>query len=222
MTILEKIWYYEPRSCLKCGSFSATDSQFCRSCFAEFYKSGDCLYRREDPLSIFYLFNWIPGESDSLSFLFRHLKGAQKQAAWAFYAKIFWQEIYWHCMEDFQGKDVLLIPSPSKNQVPDHAETFCQYLSEISGFPFAKALERVDSNEQKTLRKKDRRQDRFRLRENFSADLLLGKDLIFVDDILTTGGTALAAQRALSVPELGISPKNFTVWALASRAFGCG
>ena len=51
-------------------------------------------------------------------------------------------------------------------------------------------------------------------------DLLAGLDapaeIIFVDDVLTTGGTALAAMSTLGVA------KNFTVWALASRAFGCG
>ena len=217
MTLLQKIWHYEPRSCLKCGSFFLTDSLLCKACFSEFYVPGESLYHRSDPVPTFYLFNWIPQQSDSLSFLLRQLKGSRQSLAWKYYAKIFWQEIYVHNMEQFAGQQFVLVPSPSQStEQADHAEFFCRGMSEASGFPMFSILERKDETEQKSKRKKDRRKDRFRLRENFSTDFLVGKQVIFVDDIMTTGGTALSAQMTLGLT------KNFTVWALASRAFGCG
>ena len=217
MTILEKIWHYEPRSCLKCGSFSVNSSLFCKTCLTVFYQPGDSLYYRDDPVSALYLFNWIPQESDSLSFLIRQLKGHQQKQAWQYYAKIFWNEIYVHNINQYAGRQIVLVPRPSKSlSRPDHAEFFCQSLSEISGFPMLSILERKDQTEQKQKRKKDRAKDRFKVRENFSPELLTGKEVIFVDDVLTTGGTALAAMATLGLA------KNFTVWALASRAFGCG
>ncbi len=216
MSLLEKIWYYEPSSCLKCGSFSVKESQFCRTCFAKIYKPGDSLYCRSQPIQTYYLFNWIPQESDSLSFLLRHLKGSKKETAWRYYAKIFWNEIYVHNIELFQGRDLVLVPSPSRSEaMPDHAEFFCQNLAELSGIPMLRILKRTDNLEQKKRRKKDRRRDRLTIRENFSVNMLADKEILFVDDIVTTGGTALAAQAALGVA------KNFTVWALASRGLGC-
>ncbi len=216
MSLIKKIWNYEPRSCLKCGSFAVNKSLFCNYCFSELYEPGESLYFRNDPVETFYLFNWIPMESDSLSFLLRQLKGSQQIIAWRYYAKLFWKEIYVHNILQFEGKDVLLVPSPSKFPgQPDHAEIFCKNLSEFSGIPMASILQRKDVSEQKKKRKKDRLNDRVKLIENFSANNISGKHVIFVDDILTTGGTALAARKALGVV------KNFTVWSLASRAFGC-
>jgi predicted amidophosphoribosyltransferase len=216
MSLLSEIWHYQPRSCLKCGSFFVQPSLFCSDCFSTFCYAEESLFFRQDPVETHYLFEWRPAESDSLSKLFRELKGTNQSRAWDYYASLFWSAAS-RRLDYYHDDEIILVPSPARDaKVLDHAGLFCRSLSKASGFPMLPILQRKDYSEQKTKRRRERLSDRFSLVENISGDLLSGKRILFVDDILTTGQTAVSAQKAIG------NSKNFTVWALASRALGCG
>jgi predicted amidophosphoribosyltransferase len=171
------------------------------------------LSERTSPVKTKYLFNWNPLESDSLSAVFLNLKSAEKD--WKFFAKEFWKSYLTDSKLEFVPNTVL-IPVPSKTKKEDHAFWFCRELSTLTGIPMLKALAYPpNAKSQKRKSRRERRQIRFDLAENISFEGLKVSHVILVDDIVTTGETALAARRALR-------PLSFEVWALASRALSCG
>ena len=104
----------------------------------------------------------------------------------------------------------VIIPSPPKREgVKDHAFYLGQSLSLLSGYRFFPLLSRLDSTfgQQKQKNKTHRRQLKFQLNNYVS----YFNSVIFVDDVLTTGSTAIAAKEALN------PSKNFIALTIAWR-----
>lgn len=218
MTLFEKVWNFRVQTCLRCGSLWGEDSHLCAFCLRTLLLnySPSFLGHRKTPVSIRYIFDWQPGESESLSVLLHFLKGSGHPKAWRFYADLFWQRYRAH--QNLESlKNAILIPSPPALPLQaDHAGLFCQNLAEISGLPTHPLLLRENSvGEQKAKSKGSRKNIKLKLSENFSPQMLRNHRLIFIDDIVTTGATAIAAMKALK------APGRFEVWALASRGVGC-
>ncbi len=111
--------------------------------------------------------------------------------------------------DSYCNSPVIVPAPPGQKNFKDHAFYLSQSLSQLSGYHFFPLLSRLDSTsvQQKQKNKSHRRQLCFQLNNNVSHL----NDIIFVDDVLTTGSTAVAAREALSVS------KNFIVFTLAWR-----
>lgn len=115
----------------------------------------------------------------------------------------------------------MFVPSPSRNGERDHAIQLANSIAELTGATVYPCLVRVNqSTEQKNKSRKQRFGVSFAFAENITArDFQTeteGKRVIFVDDVLTTGATALSAWKTMG------KPKDFAVWTLVQRSLSCG
>jgi hypothetical protein len=148
------------------------------------------------------LFDWFPDEDRKVSKLMISLKGGRLEAAFLFYARAFLSR---RTCSDFPSNAVL-VPCPGRSG-RRHSEMWALSLAKLLGLPMIEALEPEEENgTQKGKTRYERQRIRFR-RKN----VLRHKYVIFIDDIVTTGATAVAAQKALGPTE------GFEVWCLAHR-----
>jgi predicted amidophosphoribosyltransferase len=117
--------------------------------------------------------------------------------------------------------DAVLIPAPARRF--DHSVLWAHALAEQTRWSTRTCLEDVTPRQerQKELRVGERGLRRFRLQEDFAHAEIharnkethesLPKRIIFADDVVTSGSTAMAAFMALGDPD------RFEVWSLVAR-----
>lgn len=149
--------------------------------------------------------NWQAEKSDLISKLALSLKENQNHRQWYFLA----YNILKHNPQINITNRTCFVPAPARKQkFKDHAFLLCQTLSEISHRPMQQLLIRDEQkDEQKTRSLSERKKIKHLLIENITNK----NDVIFVDDVVTTGSTALAAYQALEKPE------NYQVISLIHR-----
>lgn len=207
------------RVCLNCGSFFVRSSGLCDYC----HKKLETIACHEDVLWLekvqvqgesiksFSLFHWCPDVNRPLSCLIKNLKGAEERTAWRHYAKDF---IRRRVITEELNQPILFVPCPNTERKKDHAYLFAESLSKNFGTSPSCILTKsgeVPINSQKNLNKKGRLDVRLALDENFTKMDLNKYKIVFVDDVVTTGSTAIAAYIALR------RPTQFEVWSLAFR-----
>lgn len=91
-------------------------------------------------------------------------------------------------------KNTLIVPAPSRilNEI-DHAWELAHALSQTLDLPMVPLLARESDKEQKSLKREERLQIRMRKVKTLPSH----QNILFVDDLITTGSTAQAARRAL-------------------------
>ena len=111
----------------------------------------------------------------------------------------------------------VLVPVPmyssdKRKKGYSHTEKICAELSELTGIPVVKAVEKVRrTKEQKSLKRKDRLDN---LKGSFAlsdAEALCGKHILVVDDVSTTGATLDEVFRTLLPSEC--AAVDFAVFA---------
>ena len=106
---------------------------------------------------------------------------------------------------------VLIVPAPSRVfKRRDHSSCLAEALSLITGWELANILvyDDFDQSAQKTKGALERENRKFKASMPITG---FNGTLIFVDDVVTTGSTAVAAWNALG------KPRNFEVWCIAHQ-----
>lgn len=216
METYRALLYRYVRCCLHCGSLFPNQGLLCDPC----EKNIEVLKEYEDLGLPFVktLYLWRPAQSDILSSLMLHLKGARQKWAWKYYAQMF---LRIHLFSEFRSyTQIIVVPAPAKSKKPDHAHYWAEALAEGLGALLLPCLMKIEpaASYQRTKGRSERNQIRFEVRENSTLPEVSSRATlwIFADDIYTTGATSRAAYEALG------SPVNFEVWALSKRSLSCG
>ncbi len=191
-----------PTPCHVCKSFRHVKSGLCLACAGRLFEYRDPRIRSERGLDVRSLFAWRPNDHRAYAWIIKSLKGRDDKEPWLELA-------LWMVNGFSSGATPIhiprtLIPIPSRG--PNHALGFAKALSHWTGWPVENNLILPHKRQQKRLSRKARQSARFE-RENC-------KDfshVAIVDDIVTTGATALAAHHALG------RPANCEVWCLMDR-----
>jgi predicted amidophosphoribosyltransferase len=183
--------------CLICKSFLHTKSGFCLHCAGRLFELRDPRARSERGLDVHSLFAWRKDGIRAFTYMVKSLKGREDVEPW--------EELALWMVSGFSPRRLrTLIPIPSAG--PNHALGLAKALSKWTQWPVENALEMASPRQQKRLSRLERRGAAFTLKicKDFS-------DVAIIDDVVTTGATALAAFHALG------RPRNCEVWCLMDR-----
>lgn len=197
------------RSCPHCGWFFVDHRIICKHC--EFQLLGR-LEWVSNPLSkelySTALWRWRPQRDDLLSRFLMAGKGVEERGPWIPYAAAFLEADRLH-------PESVLVPVPSLRK-SNHALGIAKAISYLSGVPIREYLgvhAHSEAAKQQHLSKGQREKavdGRFYVKN--SEVELSNKDLILIDDVITTGTTARALAANLTLNN------SVKIWALASRS----
>lgn len=109
---------------------------------------------------------------------------------------------------------LIFVHAPSSDGQPDHAYHLSQQLSRLTGFEMLSCFERSSKGKFQHKNRQDRLQhlqDRLAPLENITNISGSKSQIVFVDDIVTTGATFKSAYFHLG------KPAHYEVWCLARR-----
>jgi competence protein ComFC len=189
---------------MNCGSGFCADSALCLRCLNYLARC----FRSESELNIQgiklkTLMIWNPNQSDLLSNLIIQLKHSDDKT-WSILA----QEFLMSRNSDFADEAILVSLASEDNK--SHGQMWGQGLSELTGIPHIMGLTKVHESRSQKGKNRSQRQN-LELQLIVDISVLKNRRVIFVDDVVTTGATLLAAHKALGLPD------NFECWSLCYR-----
>jgi predicted amidophosphoribosyltransferase len=179
--------------CLSCGSFFVKEHLFCEDCFIK--KIFPQMSMKVKPITkdqnCYYLFEWVPFESDLLSETVYRMKSNKCCLSWKYYAA----KLADSFANSINLDDVdYIVPVPGSKATSVHSYVFAHALGQELRKPVLNILTKTrESAEQKRKSKAERLNKTIQVHEQFTPGIkhlkLEGKHVLIVDDILTTGGS---------------------------------
>jgi predicted amidophosphoribosyltransferase len=209
------------RCCVNCGSlFPKRFHLLCPICWesANQDRSWKPTLREhvsQRTLQTYALWNWVPGKNNALSHLLVSLKGTGISSTWKILATQLVEERRRQGAR-FDFRPIFVPAPPTRPDQKDHAYQLAWALAEVTGGELLPCLQKGSRHHQKGLRRSQREWISIRKIEKFSQKDFSEMNIVFVDDVITTGGTAFASLLALE------PVKSCEVWGLAQRELPCG
>lgn len=205
------------RTCAYCGSFFSTEI-LCHECWNELPMREQGLVSvqlniESSSIEVLSLLDWFPHQSPVSSSLIAGLKGGGVKSSFDSLAMEFVTR--WLSRTKTRGA-VLLVPAPTnpkrRGHGPDHALVWSLSLTDKLGAATNNCLRTSMIDSQKTKNREERTRVHMTCdAEDHEKIAQFKGEIVFVDDVVTTGSTAKAAYIALG------RPPRFQVWSIAYR-----
>jgi predicted amidophosphoribosyltransferase len=211
------------RACANCGAFGKFTSEsriLCEKCKLSLDNS-----KIHGPVSDYdfktiSLYRWDNSNSTLVSRIARALKGGGPKQVYAEFASQLLQlqmnRSTESCLLNDNKKEIIFVPAPgrkSQNEKLDHAEQLAMCIAGEFGGVSLGLLERTTNQQSKNMSLEERAKPSIELSAGALSDLsrVHSAQIVFVDDIITTGGTAVSAYKALQ------RPPYFEIWTIFHR-----
>ncbi|MEQ1666189.1 MAG: hypothetical protein ABL927_12525 [Bdellovibrionales bacterium] len=203
------------RFCSNCGHFSMPNRALCKICYESLKKYKNSNWVNGYRHSTISIWEWGHQNEDFVRRYLHSIKGGGPKYLFNQFA-----EDLLHIRNNMTHQTVIdkpyFIPAPGANEfVEDHAERLASSCASMFGENSFAVLARSKQLHQKRKSRKDRLSeldDALTLISELDFQRRdLDRPLVFIDDIITSGGTANSAFRILG------SPKNFEVWTIFHR-----
>jgi len=204
-----KVWSWL-RHCPVCRQSFPPIEWLCIRCLNKlksFYLKPQNLMRMQSSFRHLRLIDWTLENDAFIRAVLMSLKGPGRSLFFEVLAKEFFMRVQ-YLLSLKRDVPLTFIPCPSRNFLKDHGFFWAQALGRQFGLPVQQALSPLDAGlSQKAKRLSLRGGRKFLLDQK----VLKSKNLVFADDVVTSGATAKAAFLALGKPD------SFMVWSIFWR-----